>query len=148
MRGIRNWKSFLAYRAQPDDKDLGPDFCRIGETFTLPSKAVPGMSLSIRELLDRYVHGHQVPQFEGVYDDEGNFPPGVEHLTEIERIDLAREMSTVQEDIRKKLQTKSDARKKAAEEAASAKLLSEQHNSPPEKSVDFLSTDGSGGSTT
>jgi hypothetical protein len=63
-----------------------------GERNVLPSLTVPGMTLSLRELLDKYVRGENVSMFEPIYSDDGSIPDDLERLSPTERIDMAREI--------------------------------------------------------
>jgi len=74
-----------------------------------PSKTVPGQTLSIRELLDRYVRGEQVEVFHPTYTDD-DIPDHLEHMTEIERKELAS-------DIGQHIQTIQTARRVRAQTA-------------------------------
>lgn len=60
-----------------------------GETNGLPSQTIPGMTLSLHELLARYVKGDSVVQFNPVYTDDLDIPDGLEYMDEIERRELA-----------------------------------------------------------
>jgi len=62
---------------------------RWGERFTLPSKTVPNMTLSLKELLERYVRGQDVSVFDGSYDADDDMPD-ISRLDQMERLDLAR----------------------------------------------------------
>jgi hypothetical protein len=61
-----------------------------GENFTQPSKTVPNMTLSLKELLERYVRGQDVSIFEGSYDADQEDMPDVSRMDQMERLDLAR----------------------------------------------------------
>lgn len=62
------------------------------EVNTSPSVTIPGQTLSLRQLLDRYVRGQSVEVFEPVYDD--TMPEGIEHMDKFDRLDMAREIKT------------------------------------------------------
>ena len=69
----------------------GPNIPRsVGEVNTLPSQTIPDQTLPLKTLLERYVRGGDVAVFPGVYSED--VPPGLEDLTEIERIDASREL--------------------------------------------------------
>lgn len=69
----------------------GPDIhANVGEINLLPSLTVPEQSLPLRVLLERYVRGGDVVVYPGVYSED--VPAGMENLTEIERIDAARDL--------------------------------------------------------
>lgn len=61
-----------------------------GEVFTLPSKTVPNMTLSLKELLERYVRGQDVSIFEGSYDADDGDMPDVSRMDQLEKLELAR----------------------------------------------------------
>lgn len=63
----------------------------IGETFTQPSLTIPDQSLSLRDLLERYVMGQNVEKFATVYNgDEDLVPLGIDRMDKMEKTDLAR----------------------------------------------------------
>lgn len=88
-----------------------------GEVFTLPSKTVPDMSLSIRDLMERHKSGGQVKSFVPVYADE-TVPVGLERMDKIERAAYARELADFVEVTRGKLVSAREARARAAADAA------------------------------
>lgn len=60
---------------------------------SIPSQTVPGMTLSLRDLVERYTRGLDVQMFQPVYDGDDDFmPPNLDKMTEIERIDLSRDI--------------------------------------------------------
>jgi len=65
-----------------------------GEVFTLPSLTIPGQSLSLKTLLERYVKGGAVAVFPPVYSDDPLIPDDLERMDEIERIEFARGIKT------------------------------------------------------
>lgn len=64
------------------------------------SMTVPGQTLSLRTLIDRYTRGIDVDMFTPQYDEDDIIPDGLEYMTEIERKDMARELSEVVSDLR------------------------------------------------
>lgn len=63
------------------------------EKFTLPSLTVPDQTLSLHDLISRYVRGQEVPVYQPVFlDEDSPVPPGLENMTVQDRIDLAREL--------------------------------------------------------
>jgi len=62
------------------------------EIYSLPSMTVPGMVPSLQELVQKYVRGENVAQFNPVYDDSDVFPMGWEGMDEMERIDFAEQL--------------------------------------------------------
>lgn len=63
----------------------------IGEVFKLPSKTVPGMTLPLAELLDRYVKKMPVDMFPGQYSDDDDMPD-VSRMDTIERLEAAMQI--------------------------------------------------------
>jgi len=70
----------------------------IGEVFKLPSKTVPGMTLPLAELLDRYVKKMPVDMFPGQYSDDDDMPD-VSRMDTIERLEAARQLKNSIRDI-------------------------------------------------
>lgn len=69
------------------------DWPGIGERYTLPSLTVPSQVLSLKEMLERYVRGENVDVFNPVYNGEDELPD-IERMSEMDRIDAAREMKS------------------------------------------------------
>lgn len=64
-----------------------------GETFTGPSLTVPDQSLSLKDLLERYVMGQNVETFKGVYNgDQDDIPENIDRMDHLEKLDLARQV--------------------------------------------------------
>lgn len=63
-----------------------------GEIHTKPSMTVPGQTLPLKTLLDRYIKGGNVEIFNGSYDDDGDIPEGIERMDPQDRLTLAREI--------------------------------------------------------
>jgi len=59
-----------------------------GEKNNLPSQTVPGQTLPIRVLVDRYRKGQDVPIFNGTFNESPDFD-GLERLDKVERAHLA-----------------------------------------------------------
>lgn len=83
----------------------------IGEINDLPSKTIPGMTLSLEELVKRYVRGDSVQTFMPSYTDDPDMPDNIDRLDEIERLDMARQLKAGIEDYR----VKKSAEKKVKE---------------------------------
>lgn len=65
------------------------------ETIVGPSLTVPGQTLSLQQLLDRYVRGENVKVFTPVYlGEDSDIPSDLERLDPFERMDMAREIRT------------------------------------------------------
>ncbi|AXL15344.1 hypothetical protein [Microviridae sp.] len=71
-------------------RNFKPNTC--ATKFTQPSLTVPGQTLSLRELLERYVMGGQIEQFKGVYDGDSDLPDNLEQMDTFEKLDLARNL--------------------------------------------------------
>lgn len=56
-----------------------------------PSLTVPGMTMSLEELLRRYVRGENVQTFQPVYAGDEDMP-NFEHMTEMDKLDMARDL--------------------------------------------------------
>lgn len=91
----------------------------VGKTFTLPSETVPGMTLSIKELLARFVRGDNVTTFDPVYTDDPDIPDNLERMDPMERLDYARSLRQGISDAQQRNSV--IAAKKAADEAAAKK---------------------------
>jgi len=61
------------------------------EVNNLPSQTVPGMTMSLEELLRRYVRGENVQTFQPVYAGDADIPD-FDNMTEMDRLDMAREL--------------------------------------------------------
>jgi len=66
----------------------------IGERNGLPSLTQPSQTLSLRTLIERYTRGQSVETFQPTYTDDTLIPDNYERLTEIERLEYAREMQS------------------------------------------------------
>lgn len=87
----------------------------IMEVNTLPSKTVPDMTLSIRDLVDRHKAGLNVKTFSPVYSERN---VGLEKLDKIERQQLVNDLADFVATSRGKLMTGRQAAIKAANDAA------------------------------
>lgn len=74
-----------------------------GEVFKLPSLTVPGMVPSLRELLDRYVRGENVAQFNPIYDDNPLIPDNFERLDFAEREEYLADIKEVVKETRSRM---------------------------------------------
>lgn len=96
------------------------------------SCTVPGMTLSLAELLKRHVRGGDVTVYEGVYSDDPDIPDNLERMTEIERIDLAREIRVGIDDARGRLNADAVFKKQKAKEDEQRKLIEAKQKSSSE----------------
>lgn len=77
---VVNWTSYTRY-GNP-----------AGEVNNLPSKTVPGQTLSLKELLDRYVRTGVLEQtFTPEYSDDDDLPD-VTRMNEMDRLDAAKQL--------------------------------------------------------
>jgi len=60
------------------------------ETNDLPSKTVPGQTLSLKTLLERFTRGQGVETYTPIYDDSGTYPDNLERMDKMEKLELAR----------------------------------------------------------
>jgi len=60
------------------------------ETFSLPSMTIPGQTLSLKQLLERYVRGETITTFSPTFSGDDDLPDGIEKLDPMDRIDMAR----------------------------------------------------------
>jgi len=74
-----------------------------GEDFTLPSQTIPGMVPTLRELLDKYVRGETVTQFNPIYDDNPLVPDNFERLDFAEREEYLADIKEVVKETRSRL---------------------------------------------
>lgn len=65
----------------------------VGETNTKPSLTVPGMTMSLDELLKRYVRGDSVNIFTPTYLGEDDLP-NIERMDAMDRLDLAHSLQS------------------------------------------------------
>lgn len=56
-----------------------------------PSQTVPGMTMSLEELLKRYVRGEMVTTVQGTYSGDSDLPDLI-GLTEMDKLDMARDL--------------------------------------------------------
>lgn len=74
-----------------------------GENFTLPSQTIPGMVPTLRELLEKYVRGENVTQFNPIYDDNPLIPDNFERLDFAEREAYLADIKEVVRETRSRL---------------------------------------------
>lgn len=60
------------------------------EHFKRPSLTVPGQTLSLKQLLDRYVKGQDVDVFTPQYSEDPDIPDNLEKMDTLEKLDLAQ----------------------------------------------------------
>ena len=119
MKQVVNWESFARYGnpiAEPPSEK--------------PSLTVPDMTLSLKELIERYVRTGQAEVFNGVYTGEDtDIPDGFEYLTEQDRMDLARDLNYTIDVSRHELQEKSRLRQEQQKKAVAPAPPSEDVHS-------------------
>lgn len=94
------------------------NYVRKGYTFEKPSLTVPGQTLPVRTVLDRFRRGQSVQSFTPVYNPE--FPAGYERLNKLDRIDLAREQAAEVQRQRSILAARDAQAKRSAAQAEQA----------------------------
>lgn len=63
-----------------------------GEINNSPSLTVPGMTLSLKQLLERFVRGESVTTFQPVYLGDDSDMPDLSRMDTIEKIEMAAEI--------------------------------------------------------
>lgn len=96
-----------------------------GQIFTDPSLTIPGQSLSLRELLERYVISGTTETFKGTYtgEEETEIPDNIEKMDRMEKLDLARDLRHSIADAQQQLAFQQ-------KEAAKASQKSKDSNTP------------------
>lgn len=79
MKQIINWASYSIGVHNPAK-----------EVNDLPSETQPGMALTMRQLMDKYVRGQAT--FVPVYTDDPDIPDNIERMDNIDRLDMARDL--------------------------------------------------------
>lgn len=93
----------------------------VGEVNNLPSKTVPGMTLSLQELLRRYVKGDPVKTFEPVYLGDDDFlPNNLDSMSEMDRIDYKNDLKQGISDFQTRKAAEAAQKKKEDEIAKAA----------------------------
>jgi len=81
-RFVVNHRTYLDGHGNPSAEDV------TGQV----SMTVPGMTLSLKELLARYVRGEHVNVLQPQFSDDPDIPDGLERMSEMDRLDLARDL--------------------------------------------------------
>lgn len=85
------------------------DFKKYGEDFTKPSLTVPDMTMSLRELVERFTRGQEVPYRTPMYDENEDYHE-LEKLDKIEKLERAKQIrkgiKDMQEELKNKLERK------------------------------------------
>jgi len=95
------------------------------ETFTLPSLTVPDMTLTIRQMLDRHLHGGNVKVYPGSVANSA-VPVNLERMSALDRADLAQRNADFIATTRGQLVTAKEARKRAEFDALVEKRAAER----------------------
>lgn len=106
MTPVRNWANWA--------KLTNP----IGEENRSPSMTVPNQTLSLQELLKRYVRGQDVTVMPGVYHGEDHDMPDIEHMDAVERLELAQKIRGGIESAQERNAKIAEAKKVEAEQKA------------------------------
>jgi len=72
------------------------------EQFTNPHQTIPGQSVPLKTLLERYTLGQDVKTFAPEYDGTGDVPINIERMDPMERLDAARQIKEAIEAHRRK----------------------------------------------
>lgn len=89
---VVNWYAF----------SLGVSNSILEKASTKPSLTVPGMTLSLRDLLDRYIKGGDVTTFTPVYAGDVDMPD-IAGMSEMDKIDMSRTLKDGIEKERRRL---------------------------------------------
>lgn len=90
---IVNW-----YTASPAG---GAHMNPVGEVNNLPSKTIPGQTLGLAQLLERFARGENITTFQPVFSDDPDLPDGVENMSIFEKLDMSNAIKDGIEDFRK-----------------------------------------------
>jgi len=123
---IRSWQNFH------------PEIDGDPETILGKSMTVPGMTLSMREIVTRFRRGDTLPSFESYFDGDDPIPD-VNRMDKIEIIEMLRANNDVIDTIQSELSTKANkakSEKQAAEQAEFSRLKefekAHQKSDPPQ----------------
>lgn len=89
MSKIINHANYVDHHTLADPRTGEVIGLAVGEFFTQPSQTVPGMTLSLHELISKYIRGEQVVSFVPTYSDDEDIPDNLERMSEIERKEYA-----------------------------------------------------------
>lgn len=94
----------------------------VGEVNTKPSLSIPGQTLSLEELIRRYTRGQSVETFAPVYHgDDDLIPVNWERMSEMERLDLSREIKGHLDDARRAIRSQAKQKQLPDQEPTSGK---------------------------
>lgn len=86
----------------------------MGEVFTLPSRTVPDMQITLREMVDRHLRGGKVKTFAPVnVPDDSLIPIGLERMSSIDKAVLAGQVADFVATTRGRMQSVRMARQRA-----------------------------------
>lgn len=83
--------------------DKHPTLAEVAEVNTKPSQTVPDQSLSIKELVARYIRGEDIKIFPGIYAEEGEELFDIIGMSEMDLHDLARQTAEEIQELQDKL---------------------------------------------
>jgi len=99
---IINHGNYPEYKASGGSRSMG-------EIYKKPSKTVPDMALSLKDLLARYVRGEDVATFQPQYTNDPAIPDGIENLSSIEKLGLKSEIQDYVEEIRTNVRSRASS---------------------------------------
>jgi len=100
-----------------------------GEKFTLPSLTVPDMTISLREMLNRHLHGGSIKTFQTTnVRPDSIIPDNFERMSAIDRAALSQDLADFVSTTRGKMITAKEAKRRAefqklVDDAAAAKVI-------------------------
>jgi len=100
-----------------------------GEKFTLPSLTVPDMTITLRDMLNRHLHGGSIKTFQTTNVPPNSIvPDNFERMSAIDRAALSQDLADFVATTRGKMITAKEAKRrvefqKQVDEAAAAKVV-------------------------
>lgn len=119
MRKIINSANYVDNYAYFDDLSA-PGVMLVGEVFTKPSQTIPGQSMPLQDLLERYVRGQDVKVFSGQFGVDEDLPDGIENMDPFERAEYAQDLANAVANKRAAM-----AARRASKASSSSDILSE-----------------------
>lgn len=92
-----------------------------------PSLTVPGQTLSLKQLLQRYVRGDSIATFQPMFSDDLDVPD-YEYMDELDRLDMAHQLKNVVNDTRETLTAR---QKERAEKEKEKQAKPDSPSTPP-----------------
>lgn len=85
------------------------------EPLTGPSLTIPGQTRTLSEIVERFIRGDSTEVFKGTFSE--TFPPGFENLTELERLEMSRDIDAGVADIRERVRNRKHIKMTDAQKA-------------------------------